>query len=155
MALEELKERLRFTIVPESPEHIARHTWFPDSYNVRVTNPNIRRALGNHGLELVQFFAIEKTLKDHAGRIRIAGEKAGAIALSPEYGEQPLVVFQQSKWSHDVSNYVVTPSQHPQFPVDQITTYPDMLRRVVSEAAFDFVHGETAAVDFQANTQIQ
>ena len=153
MAFHALKEAVRFSLVPEAPERIARHTWFPDAYNTVVQNPGIRRALSEAGLELEKFFAIEKTLKDREGRVRIAGEKAGAIAFSEATGEQPIVVFQESKWSVSRDNYFFVPSQHDRLPIDRLEPYQDMLKRVVAEAAFDYVHGATQPLDLRAISQ--
>jgi hypothetical protein len=148
MALQTIKEAIRFSIVPESPERIAKHTWLPGIDTALRTNPAIMRVLDNAGLKSVEYFEIGKTLRNNEGRVRIAGEKAGAITLSEATGEQPILVFQQNRWSYEPSNYFFVPSQHDSLPIDRFDTYQNMLKRVVSEAAFNYVHDITPAVEF-------
>jgi hypothetical protein len=147
MASQTLREAIKFSIVPETPEHIARHIWFPGADFTMAANPAMERVLKGAGLKPVEYFSIAKSLKNERGRVQIASEKAGAIALSEATGEQPILVFQKSKWSYEPSNYFAVPSEYERFPIDRLDFYQNMLKRVVSEAAFDHVRGATEVVD--------
>lgn len=147
-----LKEAVRFSITPESPEPIARHIWFPKPYDVRVTNPRIMAAIEGHGLQLGRFFEIDKTVKGE--RARIAGERAGAVLFSAtENTDQPLVMFQRGPLSTDVSNFVVVPSGFNRLPTDVVTTYDDMLTRVIADTAFNYVHGMQEPINNQLTSK--
>lgn len=147
-----LKEAVRFSIVPESPEHIKRHLWFPNPTDVLATNPAIMQVIRGHGLHLERFVESGKTVKGDDPRTRIAAERAGAVLVSKTSdSEKPMVMFQRGPFSTEASNFFVVPSAFDRLPVDQLTTYDDMLLHVAADTAFNYVHGNIDPINNQTN----